>query len=492
MRSLRVGALVSGGTQYFNLLFALLKLVILSRILTPADFGAFAIALSLVWIVLPVRIFGTIEYIVSKDDFDIEDSKKCRFITYFSSISIALIYIFFAPVLAILFGSSDLHVLLPIVASSFFVTMLTLQAQAIMRREMRFVELSIARLCGGLTETALAMSFAFSGFGGLSLGYGFIAGTIATALVIIAFEHRVSIFDIRVSGLAKILKFGAFRTMGAVLDSVGQSGAPLLLGLMTNTSSVGFFNRGQRLVDVFRQGVETSTALVTEAWFASTSRADPAQSAERYTKVCKIALDVSWPFYVFLFFTAPTIVPLLLGDQWLFSVPITQAIAIGGLFTGFSTYGSSMLVGRGRVRKQFEFSLISQIIRFAALALVLMNYGLIAFAWTLAASRLADLVLISWFLRSDIGLRASQIADALLSGLKIATPIALLNYALLNLVFGAQQLTFLQLAITCGLNGVVWLLCVFWLKQPIAAEITRLTGPPLAKIRARLTSAGSH
>jgi Na+-driven multidrug efflux pump len=94
MSRLRSSILLSAINNYGELLLTLLSITILSRLLTPHEFGVYAITASIPGVLSAVREFGGANYIIQKQDL----SERCirTSFTIKCAVSAALIALLFA------------------------------------------------------------------------------------------------------------------------------------------------------------------------------------------------------------------------------------------------------------------------------------------------------------------------------------------------------------------------------------------------------------
>ena len=466
---LRRAALSTGGAQYVIYGLSFVRLIIISRILTSAEIGAFVLASSLVLLAGVPRIFGTMDYIVTRPDLTRAVLRACFTVLIMTGTVIGTLYLWGAPYVAAFYGDPIITDLIRLMAISFVILPFGIIGQATLRRQMRFGSLALARMAGAVIETTVALVLILSfGLGVMGMAWGFFAANITVTLIVIALVPHQTLFKPGVALLGDVLRFGARASTGNFLNQLGELGPPLLLGRGLDASSVGFFSRGQTLINFFRQGVETAMAPVVQPWFARHGRDAPALVAGGYTRIMSLVSIVTWPFYAFVFMHAPTLIPLLLGPGWDAAIPVTRALTVAGLVSPYTRYADSLLTGLGRVGARLALVAAIQALRFSFLAIALVaGLGLTGFAWALTAGSVTGFLLALLTLQKLIGLSLLRVLAGLQMPLVLAVIIIALNGALVTWL-GANWVTVLIGAVA---TAAAWGSLLIAVRHPVLDEI---------------------
>lgn len=469
-----MGALLySSAGQYVTSILTLVKILVISRLLGPEEIGVFAIAMSIIFFAQTLRTVGIGEYIISLKEVHEAELRTCFTILICMSSAFAVLFWVLAAPTAAFFDAPALEDLLKLLTAYFFISPLGMITQAQFYRAMRFKELAAIQVATAVADVILVIGFAIYGFGPLSLVFGYIGGGLAALATICWFDRKTILFRPLFKGVGKIARFGVPLTFSTMLNQTGVFAPALIVGHSIGAAATGYFNRGQAPVTFFRQAIEQSTARVALAWFAKISRDDPASLRTAYIKSTSVSAGIAWPFYTVLFFHAPTIVPLLLGEQWHASVPIAQALAVGGVMSTYTLYGLNLLAGAGRADLQLQFNIVAQTIRFSLL-LFAVSHGLEAFAWAYAASNFVAPALICIWLRKGIGLRFRDLARSMARSFLVTLALAALNYLALTYYFQTAALDLLQLTLILAVNGTVWLAAIAVVRHELLVETFRI------------------
>ncbi len=476
---LRRAALSTGSAQYVIYTLSFVRLIIISRILTSAEIGAFVLASSLVLLASVPRVFGTIDYIITRTELTETTLRTCFTILVVSGALIGALYLWSAPQVAGFFGYPVIADLLQLMALSFLILPFGIIGQATLRRDMRFGSLALARMTGAVVETIVALGLIlYAGLGVMAMAWGFFAANVTVTILMIALVPHQTIFRPGVAQLRDVLRFGTRASAGEFLNQLGELGPPLVLGRGLDASSVGFFSRGQTLINFFRQGVETAMAPVVQPWFARHGRDAPELVAGGYVRIMGLVSVVTWPFYAFVFVHAPTLIPLLLGPGWEASIPVARALAVAGLVSPYTRYADSLLIGLGKVNTRLALVASIQVIRFGLLGIAIVaGLGLTGFAWALTAGSVAAFALALWTLHRMIGLSTVRVLGGLKAPLILVAAIIAVNSAMVAWLGADWTIVLFSAVVTAA----VWMGLLAVMRHPLLDEIKSVIARRLQK-----------
>ena len=482
MASLRNSALVAGIAQYAMFVLVFLKIAVVSRFLTPAELGAFTLASSVVSLAQFLRVFGTWDYIVAQEKLTEDQLRQCFTLIAVTGMVVFCAYMLAAEPLAAFFRAPEISGILWIMAPSFLILPIGTVTLAVMTRNMEFALLSRIRIGATLADTVVTIALILLNVGVLSLAIGYTAGNVVSVLMVVALRRGGLVYRPLLRGISNVVRFGSISALGTFLNAVGFSVPAILLGYGMTPAIVGVFGRGQALITFFRQGIEVASRPVTMAWFAKRARDGHVDTGAAYLRVTTLLAGFTWPGYIGLYFGAPTLVPLLLGNQWQDSVVITQILALGGMMSFYAVTGISIFEGHGHVSKRLTINLIIQGQRFLLLALAL-PHGLIMFTVALSLSHFVSFVLMSLFLRAETGLRFVDVLRSLVRSILVAFLMVALNLVLFSSVFASEQLTLAELGAYVLMMLAAWVGSIAIVRHPLWFELLHVSRRVFSRIR---------
>lgn len=385
-------------------------IAVVARLLTPSDFGLYAIASVVLVIARNFGDGGLISAVVREPVLSREVVGAAVFISCIMASALSFVVLILAPLVAVALSSTEKNLLEPLirlVSMSLLISGLGAPAQAMMQRDLRFRELGFLRLAGIVVGTGgVTIVLAAGGRGAWSLAWGEIANTTVLALgALWVVRERWTVSWHRAHTL-RIGLVGVQMTILRVLDALWFQ-LPLVV-LQANLSSfdVGLYQRSQTLVDM---GIQYTTGRVSSVLFpvlAARQNCRALMSDVIPPMVGLYALFL-FPVTVFVGIMAPDIVVVMLGSGWKRAAGPLVFIMIAFTILHTSQPASSQLEARAVFGPRMLSAGLG-VVSVVAFSLVLIGlYGLlgIAFAAIISATITAIINLAAAVRRSGVPVR---------------------------------------------------------------------------------------
>lgn len=398
--------------KYFGLVAQLATTMVIARLLTPAEFGVFALAMSVTMLVTVFRDLGIGQYLVQERDLTHERMRAALGILVVSSGLLAAGVFLGSGQVARFYGNDDLKGLLQILAVNFIGMPLGALATASFRREMQFSKLALIGILSVSMSSLVSVVLAFQGFSYYSLAWGSLAGTAVTALSChILGPHGLP----RMPGFAEarhVLRYSSYATLNGFLETLEDRLGATLLGKYSDFVNVGLFERSSSLAQMFQRVIMQSVWSVAMPAFAKLSR-DDAGLAEPYGRAVGMVCALGAIFFTWMLIYADTIVHVMLGDTWAVAVPVVRLIVAGSFFGLPNALSGSLLVATGQIKTQTVVTMVLRGASIAAVAIGVSGGALGVASCLIVSSCLANAWLL-YFLRSrcDVKLVMREAAKA--------------------------------------------------------------------------------
>ena len=167
-------------------------IAILTRLLTPEDFGTLAAAATILPFFYILADLGFSAYIVQLEKVSPRVLSSAFWISGISGILLCGVLWLVAPVFAITFGEAQVTPVLRVLSLWVVITAIGAVPTALLRREMRFSTLAVQGVAAAVVAQVVALILAFSGFGVWALvGQTLAAPLVSTMLVWLAVSAAV-------------------------------------------------------------------------------------------------------------------------------------------------------------------------------------------------------------------------------------------------------------------------------------------------------------
>lgn len=317
-----------GGQQVMR--FAVV--IILARLLAPAEFGIVAAAQIIIAFADTFVDFGIGVGLVRAKELDPATEKSAMTLVLASSAVLAVLIVVGSGPLSSLLGIGEVKAVLPWVALAFFFNGGTGPLLQLLYRSSRFREVSMVQLVSnGLGYGAVSVTLA-------ALGYGYwalVGGMVAQSLIQfgLAFALRPLLPSLRPSWskLRPILHFGTGMLIANQLNTLARRGDNWVAGRFLGASALGFYSRAYSLMDLANQVPGVIFGRVLMPHFARRAHSsDEGDVAIRQFYLSQFAAAaIMLPAAVATVILARDIVFLLLGERWSPAAPVLAILGAG-------------------------------------------------------------------------------------------------------------------------------------------------------------------
>jgi O-antigen/teichoic acid export membrane protein len=386
--------------RYSGLVLSVASSMVVARLLTPDDFGVFAVASALLMLASAVRDMGAGQYLVQAPQLDEARIRAVWTLQFGMGLALALIVAALAVPAAWFYREDRMTPVLLVMACSFAVNPFGAITYSMLMRQMRFQHLALMRFSANLVGAATTVGLAYRGWGPTSLAVGAFAGTAANAVAAQAFRDRGMPWGLGLAKLPEVLRFGGRIAGTQVVNSVLLATPDFALGRLQSILAAGLYSRSNGLVGMFNRLVTDAVFNVAVALFSEQNRAGR-PVADGMLKAVSYLTVLHWVFAAHVILLAAPLTMVLYGPQWGDTVALTRLLALAGAFTAPVPICIAVATALGRADRVFATSLAiggltaTAALAGASLSLTAMVLGLVAAAlvsglsWLALACRLA-------------------------------------------------------------------------------------------------------
>lgn len=447
-------------------------IIILSRLLTPAEVGVYSVAAVLTGLASMVRDFGLGEYLIQEKDLTDEKIRAAIAANILIAWCISVSLFFAAGPVASFYGVPGVGNVLRVLALGFIFTPFGAVTFAYLRREMKFGANYWANLISGLGGGVVAIVLAYSGFSYMSMAWSSLASTLL--LVAVSFVYRPAHLPFwpGLKGLGKVMHFGTHMSTIYIFGYIGRGAPDLIIGRLIDMSSVGLYSRASGAMEMIHRLLLRGIHPVILPYYSAQIR-EGGGLKEGFLKGVAVLTGVTWPAISILGIMAYSAIRLLYGEQWLASVPLMQVLcAAYAIEIVFITVGET-LIAVGAVSMTSRLQFLTQVIRITSI-IIGATFGLMGVATAVFVAALINALLFSGAAKRVIGVGWCDVIATCRTSLG-PTFMASLPAIGFMVFFGVGEHNYIVAAIFSGAIGVLaWLLGIFWLRHPLRDEVIRI------------------
>jgi O-antigen/teichoic acid export membrane protein len=313
--------------------------VLLARLLTPADYGMFALALSiqlagqrLAELGLPAALIGQAD----EPSVDQQTAVAGAALSTSLLLSATLFAVAFALTPALGVDSEALRVIavaglaMPFYAGRAVPT-------ALMERRLRFGRVALVEAADTLTFNAFALAGAIAGLGAFSLAGAVPVGALASMAAAWALQSFARRPALRLDPLRPMLKFGAQVTLVQGINVVQEVGFVTALTAIGGSAAAGFYAMAKRLFSF----PIALTGAVSRVSFPALSRSRGMRASRAASAALYTTIIAGLPLALVAGAVQP-LIQVVLGDTWM---PTSDVVLAGSLGMMVAASANATMVG---------------------------------------------------------------------------------------------------------------------------------------------------
>lgn len=456
-------------TLQFVVIFVieLAGLAVLARLITPVEMGIYAAAFALLRFGQFIGNFGLYNVILRQDALDIDFRRHIVGLTGFASLCVTLLYI--AALWIWDFGrpESILAMLLPVIP----LAALSMPANALLVREMRFQMQFRLRLVGAILFPICAIPLAYFGTGPASLAIGTLVSSGVFAVLSVWATGRVFFVwpSLRV-GLP-MLKFASTLFFLHGIREAREATTTLLIGRLVGLGGLGQYNRATELQGKANQVLSETVMPVLVPHLFNNARRGTSELRFEVLRALEYITALAWPMAATLIILGPTVIAVVLGDQWALAGQIFSVMGFALAMQSVGGIMSTTAIALKQEKKILKIAILNLIVSLSVV-ISLASYDLIAMLFVLILVQWGIVALQYGIVAQQLSVVFKDLRDKLWRSAVVTAVVAVG----LGLIMAMTQEFPTPWRLVLGLLGgaVMWLSAFRAVKHPMLGEIHAL------------------
>jgi O-antigen/teichoic acid export membrane protein len=329
----RAAVIWRSGSQIVGQLVTWVSTFIVIRILSPADYGLYALTSVVLGLLTLMNGFGLANALIREREASPQLLRQAFGMLFVLNGALALIQFLAAPLAAAYYGQPMVTDLLRVQSLIYLTNPFLALGYAVLSRRMDFRRQAQVNLIAGFAAAAMALGGAFAGLGVWTLVFAPLTGFVTRALgmTIAAGMFIRPSFDFR--GAWRLALFGGTVTVGQFFWFLQTQADIAITGRVFEPHLLGIYTTSLFLTQMF---VTKFVPPINEVAYSAYARLQDDGEAFRYgfLKAVRIIMLLGVPFSLGLAASADAVVPVVLGPKWAETAPV---IALLGFAMPFMT-----------------------------------------------------------------------------------------------------------------------------------------------------------
>jgi PST family polysaccharide transporter len=407
------------------------SIIILARLIVPAEFGRYAIALIAQEVAYLIVAGGLSGALVQRKTINREHLQTGMALGLLFGLALAALTLVAASLIVTPIFGERTAMFVRLMAPLCLVSALSTVPAATLRRQMAFRRLSEIEVLGTIARVAVCIGLALVGLGGEALVFGLLAGSLTTG-VIAWISAPPPPPRLQRKAARELLDYGLPLSLASV-SWVGFSNVDYaIIGARLGALQTGFYFRAYTLAVEYQGKI---SMVMTQVGFPVLSRTSSAAELTKfYRQMVRLLTIMLFPLLVLLAITAPVLVPFLFGARWAPAAVPVQILALGGASTLVINAVGTVFMATGRARALLGYGM-AHFIAYGLTVLLVVHLGIVAVAIDAAVVHTVFLVVAYIMMLRDSGERPlhrlwDDIAPAFVSSLGLVAVALPVSFAL--------------------------------------------------------------
>jgi O-antigen/teichoic acid export membrane protein len=351
------GGYVRIGAQALSFLLRVGSMMVLARLLNPADFGLVGMVGAVTGVLMLFRDFGLSAASVQRGTVTDEQTSTLFWINLAFGGILTIVSIALAPLVVAFYREPRLAWVTSVVAIGFLANGAGVQHSALLQRQMRFTALASIDILSLVVSTVIAIGMAKSGF-----GYWALVGMTASSPLVATIGMWLATSWVpgpprRGVGIRSMMRFGSTVTLNGIVMYVASNLEKVLLGRFWGAEAIGIYGRAFQLIRIPSDNLNSA---VGEVAFSALSRLqdDPARLKRYFLKGYSLVVAVTLPITIACALFADDLILVLLGPKWREAAGIFRLLAPTILVLAITNPLGWFLNSLGMVGRGLKISLV--------------------------------------------------------------------------------------------------------------------------------------
>ena len=239
-----------------------------------------------------------------------------------------------------------------------------------MRFKLQFIISLISLICGGITGIIMA----YRGCGVWSIVFQSLINALVSVLLLWTLTGWRPILCFSKKSFNYLFSFGSKMLTTSIIDVIYDNIYALTIGKFYTPQSVGYFTRGQQMINIPQSSV---TQIVTKV---SLPLLTPLQDNNQrllvtYEKIFRLTLFAVYPLVMYILIFSDSIISVLLKEKWMPCVPYLRILSFGALWYPLTLINVNLIIVKGRSDILLKIDVYKKLIGFA-IVLITLNIGI--------------------------------------------------------------------------------------------------------------------
>jgi O-antigen/teichoic acid export membrane protein len=405
--------------------------VILARFVTPAEYGL--IALLSIFTTVAARLVdgGLGSALIQRRGLTVDDESTVFWFNLGLGTLLALSLGLSAPWIAGFYEQPALVALTWAMAANVWISCWLVVPMALLTKAVDYKTQAKAGVFSIAMGGAVAVAMAVAGAGVWALATQTIVSSAVSVAAVWFLGRWKPKLSFRWTSLRALGRFGIFMLMASLLDTVATRLYSVLIGKFYSTTDLGLYNRGVSTNDFAQNAISGLLGRMALPVLSRSSH-DQKEMAGLFRRLIVLSMSLNIPVMLGMAVTAPDMIFVMFGEQWLPAAPIFQILAFTGLLRPLHVANLNVLMAMGKSNLFFRLEVIKKAL-LISVVIAASFWSVTAIAWGTLVCSVVGLLINSYYTKDLLG------EFSLLAQIRQISPYLAIGCAMAGLLLCVQQ-----------------------------------------------------
>jgi O-antigen/teichoic acid export membrane protein len=341
------GILWSLGQQFIIKIIGFLIMIVLARILAPAEFGLIAMLSLFIAIGNSLMDSGLGSSLIRTNDADNRDYSTVFYFNLGGSILIYFLLYLVAPLISGFYHQPELIKVIRVYAVIIIINAFYSVQSTLLVKDMNFRLQTNIQVPAAIGGGILGIIMAKMGYGVWSLVWMSLFNSFLSTVMHWTFSKWRPDFIIDKARFKQHFNFGYKMALSGLIETIHQNLYTLIIGRLYSVTQLGLYSRADQVSQLPISNISAAISKVTFPMFSEIAQ-DNARLKMVYKKMMQQVIFWNAPILIYLCIVAEPLFIFLLTDKWLPAVPYFQILCLAGIIYPLHSYNLNILKVKGR------------------------------------------------------------------------------------------------------------------------------------------------
>ena len=352
------GGVLSISGQAVKFLVRLGATVVLARLLTPQDFGLVVMVVAVTGVFLIFKDLGLATATVQKSEINHQQVSTLFWINVAGGLVLMAVVAGLSFLITWFYDEQRLFTICLALSSVFGLSGLSVQHEALLRRQMYFGRLALVEVISALLGAIVAIVVALHHGTFWALVFQQITmAALATVGMWVACSWRPG-WSHKNCGVSSFLSFGGNLSAFHLVNYLARNMDRILIGKFWGTNPLGLYNKSTELVNLPLMQIIFPVSQVATPTL-SRLQGEEMRFRHYYLQAIFLVSSVTLPLLALLIVMSEEIIAIVLGPQWVGAVQIFRILAVGAVVQPILSSCGWLFVASGQTRRLLKWGIFA-------------------------------------------------------------------------------------------------------------------------------------